>query len=538
VYVGPLAAPDHSNNLIPTTEENRMKTGMQVAAATLVATLFAGGAAAQSNEELKSQIDSLQRQIDQLKGMLERQAAPAPSASAAVPGPGAGPVAKPGNNLTWYVGGGEVTLYGHVDVSLDDQTSGLAGFLNNGQPVTGKNGWVPDVSSNLSYFGVRGMRPVGSDLAAVFQFETEVAFAATTGVSDQAPDTTANKFSLGSRNSYIGLRGKQWGTVYLGKTDTPYKTASARLDPFASTPGDYNAIIGNSGGDNRAEFDARLPHSVWYQSPRIGGFNFGFLVSPGQNRSTDTGLYAMGEPDCAGGNSTAGLNGDNGQPTVCEDGSFGDAYSTAVTYQSGPLYALAGYELHKNVNRRGDEIVPGTIGIRDEMAYKAGVQYTLPSHTTLNFLIERLKRNAITAALDERTRTSTWFAVTQHLTPLDDLNFGWAHAGRTPGQPDQAIQDRTGTLNGPGPSDNSANLLSIGYKHRFIDNRTTWYATYSHLKNDHWAHYSLGAGGHGLPTRNYVGDKFNGGCQDGENCGPPFTGNTAQAVSVGMTYNY
>jgi predicted porin len=507
-------------------------------AAALAVGGFAGSAAAQSNEDLKHQIDSLQRQINQLKDALDRQQmAPAPSAPV-VPSKATGPVGKPGNDLTFYVGGGEVTLYGHVDVSVDDQTSGLAGFINNGQPVTGKNGWVPDISSNLSYFGVRGLRPVTPDLTALFQFETEVAFAATAGVSDQAADTTASKFSLGSRNSYIGLRGKQWGTVYLGKTDTPYKTSSARLDPFSSTPGDYNAIIGNSGGDNRAEFDDRMPHSVWYQSPRMGGFNFGFLFSPGQNRSTNTGLYAEGEPDCTAGNSSAGLNGVNGQPGVCEDGSFDNAYSTALTYQNGPLYALAGYELHKKVNRTGDETVPGTVGIRDEMAYKLGVQYTLPTHTTLNFLIERLKRDAIVEDLNERTRTSTWVAITQHMTPLDDLNFGWAHAGRTPGQPDQGIQDRDGIAAAPGPSDNSANLMSIGYKHRFSDNRTTWYATYSRLKNDHWAHYSLGAGGHGLPTRNFVGDKFIGGCQDGENCGPPFGGNTAQAFSVGMTYNY
>jgi len=501
-------------------------------AASLVAAAFSGPAAAQTdNEALKRQIDSLQRQIDELKSALQRAPAPAPA-------PVSGPAMKPGNNLTFQVGGGEVTLYGHVDVSVDDQTNGLAGFINNGQPVTGKNGWVPDVSSNLSYFGVRGQRPVSRDLTALFQFETEVAFAATPGVSDQAADTTASKFQLGSRNSFIGLRSKGMGTIYIGKTDTPYKTSSARLDPFASTPGDYNAIIGNSGGDNRAEFDDRMPHSVWYQSPRFGGgFNFGFLVSPGQNRSTDTGLYAEGEPDCTAGNSTAGLNGVNGQPGVCEDGSFDNGYSTALTYQSGPLYALAGYELHTKVNRTGDETVPGTVGIRNEMAYKVGVQYTLPTHTTLNFLIERLKRDAITPALDERTRTSTWIALTQHMTPMDDLNFGWAHAGRTPGQPDQGIQDRNGIAATPGSSDNAANLFSIGYKH-FFDKSTTWYATYSRLKNEQWAHYSLGAGGHGLPTRNFVGDKFIGGCLDGGNCGPPFGGNTAQAFSVGMTYNY
>ena len=371
---------------------------------------------------------------------------------------------KPGNDLTFQVGGGELTLFGHVDVSVDYQTNGMSGYKNGGQTVTGNNGWLSDVSSNLSFFGIRGERPINSDLKALFQFETEVAYAATPGASDQAPDGTAQKFSLGSRNSYVG--------------------------------------------------------------------------SPGQNRSTNTGLYAQGEPNCTGSNSSAGLNGNAGQPTSCADGSFGTAYSVALTYEAGPLYVTGGYELHKSVNRIGDETVAGTIGIRDESAYKLGVRYTLPTRTTVNLIAERLQRNAITPALDERTHTATWLAVTQGLTNYDDLNFGWAHAFRTPGQPDQGVQDKFGNGATPGPSNNGASLFSIGYKHRFLDKRTTAYVTCSRLANGYWGHYSLGAGGHGLPTRNYVGDKFIGGCQDGGVCGPPFAGNTDQALSVGLTYDF
>src|SRR5262249_44708542 len=277
---------------------------------------------------------------------------------------------KPGKDLTFQVGGGEVTLYGHVDVSLDEQTNGMGDFHHAGQQVTGRNGWMPDVSSNLSMFGIRGNRALTKDLKGVFQFETEVAYAATPGASDQATDGGAQKFSLGSRNSYVGLQSATYGAIKLGKTDTPYKTSTGRMDPFASTPGDYNAIMGNSGGDNRAEFDSRLAHSAWYESPRWSGFSFAMLYSPSQNRSTDNGLYAQGEPDCTGGNSTAGLNGNNGQPNPCEDGAFGNAFSIAGHYQAGPLYAILGYELHKRVNRKGDEIIPGTIGVRDEAAYK------------------------------------------------------------------------------------------------------------------------------------------------------------------------
>ncbi len=500
---------------------------------------FGGIASAQSStQEMRQQIDLLQKQIESLNKRLDQAeqkatAQPAPAAAATD-----GNSIKPGNDLTFRVGGGEVTIYGHADVSVDSQTNGMAGYLHNGNPVTGINGWLPDVSSNGSFFGIKGERAIDKDLKAVFQFETEIAYSATPGASDQGTDGTAQKTGLGSRNSYVGLQSAAYGAIKLGKNNSPYKNSTGRMDPFADTPGDYNAIMGNSGGDNRTEFDMRLPHSVWYESPKINGMSFSALVSPGQNRSTGSGLYAQGEPDCAGGNSTNGVNSNAGSVASCVDGSFTTAYSAALAYEAGPLYITGAYELHKAVNRTGDETSAGTVGIRDESGLKLGVQYTFPTRTTVNFIVERLKRDAITASLDERTHTATWLAITQNLTPYDDVNFGWAHAGRTPGQPDGGVEDKLGNDAVPGASANGANLLSVGYKHRFLDKRTTSYITFSRLTNEYWGHYSLGAGGHGLPTRNYVGDKYIGGCQDNGVCGPPFAGNTAQAISVGMTYDF
>ena len=513
-----------------------------VALAVSLALGCVGNAHADQASDMQAKLDALQKEIQELQaqiGALRKKQEQAAPAAAAAPAKAPANEVKPGKELVFKAGGGEVQLYGHADVSLDDQTNGMTGFIHNGLPVTGHNGWVPDVSSNLSFFGVRGNRAVSDDLKGVFQFETEIAYAATPGASDQAADTTAQKFELGSRNSFVGLQSEEYGAIKLGKTDTPYKTATARLDPFASTPGDYNAIMGNSGGDNRTEFDFRAPHAVWYESPNIQGVHANFLVSPGQNRSTNTGLYAQGEPDCTGGNSTGGINGNPDlTPTSCTDGSFATLYSVDFTYESGPLYATVAYEVHKDVNRTGDEIIPGTIGIRDESAYKLGVQYTFPTKTTLNVLVERLQRDAITDSLDERTHTATWLALTQGLTPFDDLNLGWAHVGRTPGQPVEGVEDKFGNPAPAGSSNNEANLYTIGLKHRFVDKRTTAYLTYSSLVNGYWAHYSLGAGGHGLPTRNYVGDKFIGGCQAGGTCGPPFSGNNAEAVSVGVTYDF
>jgi predicted porin len=432
---------------------------------------------------------------------------------------------KPGKDLVFKIGDkSEVQIYGHADVSYDDQTSGLGHNVG----AVGGNGYVSDVSSNLSFFGVRGDRLLNDDLKGVFQFETEVFYSATPGASNNAADSTAQKTGLGSRNSYIGLESTTFGAIKLGKTDTPYKSSTARMDPFASSVADYNSIMGNTGGDTRAEFDVRLPHSVWYESPKWAGWSFNALLSPGQNRNAENDGYALGEPDCTGSNSAN--TGD------CTDGSFGTAYSTSVSYQAGPLYFTAAYELHKDVNRIDDELdaPAGSVGIRNESAWKAGVQYKFPTDTTANFIYEKLKRDAITSAYDERTRSGTWLALTQKVTPADDVNFGWAHAGRTPGEPAAGPGPAfTGgscvvgvSCPGGGSVADAANQYSIGFKHHFDGDRMTWYAVATELKNDQWGHYAIGVSGHGITTRN----------QDG--AGNPFTGNTLKAISVGMTYDF
>jgi len=195
-----------------------------VALAVSLALGCVGNAHADQASDMQAKLDALQKEIQELQaqiGALRKKQEQAAPAAAAAPAKAPANEVKPGKELVFKAGGGEVQLYGHADVSLDDQTNGMTGFIHNGLPVTGHNGWVPDVSSNLSFFGVRGNRAVSDDLKGVFQFETEIAYAATPGASDQAADTTAQKFELGSRNSFVGLQSEEYGAIKLGKTDTP-----------------------------------------------------------------------------------------------------------------------------------------------------------------------------------------------------------------------------------------------------------------------------------------------------------------------------
>src|SRR5690348_11586377 len=71
-----------------------------------------------------------------------------------------------------------VQLYGHLDLSVDDVTKGIKD-----PTAVGKVGWQPDISSNLSYLGVRGNHDIGGGLRFVFQMETQVDVSATPGPS-------------------------------------------------------------------------------------------------------------------------------------------------------------------------------------------------------------------------------------------------------------------------------------------------------------------------------------------------------------------
>src|SRR6266571_4783041 len=224
-----------------------------------------------------------------------------------------------------------VQLYGHLDLSADVITKGIAGKTDaTGNTATGKLGWQPDVSSNLSYLGLRGGRDLPGGLRAVFQIETQIDVAASPGpspVNQASQGNVDNKVlgALSSRNSFLGIAGN-FGALKLGKTDAPYKLSTARMDPFSATIGDYNSIMGNTGGDNRAEFDTRLSHAMWYESPKWGGASFSALFAPGQNRASDNSINASGEPDCTGGGGTGALGSSAANPTSnglfpCSDGS-------------------------------------------------------------------------------------------------------------------------------------------------------------------------------------------------------------------------
>src|ERR1035438_1359942 len=210
---------------------------------------------------------------------------------------------KPGKDLTFFTPGGEITAYGQLDVSLDVATKNANGAITRqpqGDTTVGNFGWMPGISTNISYLGVRGFQRIPTQsFNFVYQFEAGIDISAAPG-DKQSNSNLSNQVNgaLFSRNSYIGLASSAWGAIKVGKSDGPYKNSTAALNPFSGMIGDYAVIMGNSGGDNRVEFGTRVSHAIWYESPVFGGgFQFNVLFSPGQNRADDSSNLASGRSE-------------------------------------------------------------------------------------------------------------------------------------------------------------------------------------------------------------------------------------------------
>ena len=118
------------------------------------------------------------------------------------------------------------------------------------------------------------------------------------------------------RNSFVGLAGN-FGTVLMGRHDTPLKISTGPLDLFADTMADYNNTVGFQ--------DLRADNVIAYISPSFSGFQLAAAVH-------------------AGGGATAATNA-AGVPIFNDDAdSLAEAYSLAAIYKNGPWYAGLAYE--------------------------------------------------------------------------------------------------------------------------------------------------------------------------------------------------
>src|SRR5690606_23488755 len=121
---------------------------------------------------------------------------------------------------------------------------------------------------------------------------------------------SGNAGTLASRNTFLGLQGG-FGTVRLGRFDTPVKLIGRQVDLFANQVGDLRNLVRARPAPER--FDERPHNSVGYDSPKFGGLSAGLQYS---------------------------TNSDDGATATNDN----DTVSLAINYAEGPAYVGVGYE--------------------------------------------------------------------------------------------------------------------------------------------------------------------------------------------------
>lgn len=357
---------------------------------------------------------------------------------------------------------GNVVIFGKMHLSYDMLSTGDASTPF-GTSTSGVS--TNQVSSNNSRIGFKGSEDLGNGLSAVWQVDQAV----------NADGEGSGAFGgAGLRNTFIGLKGNTWGTVMLGRHDTPYKTSTRKLDPFGDGIADNRNIMGGVKvstasnamfGSSLASFDQRASDMVAYMSPDFNGFKGSVAYVAGAEKAA------------------------NGQTK-------GDAWSAAGTYSNGPLYVALAYERHNfGTSGSGDLASPnfkidlgGTtfnlttpFADREEHAWKLGAGYKIDAFTV--------------AAVYEKTSDDLGNADPALSTACGGSDCLGHHAYTLAGTYTmgnnvlKAAYTRAGDLGNV--SNTGGNQWAVGVDHHF-SKRTTIYALYSKINNDSDANYRLG----------------------------------------------
>lgn len=304
-----------------------------------------------------------------------------------------------------------VDVYGSLNLSVDSVSTDQPGVTD---------GTLNRVSSNSSRIGFKGSEDLGGGLSALWQIEMGLNMDGNGNQNTPGGIANASSGNHTLRNSFVGVSSKDMGTVLLGVHDTPYKLATARLDPFVDTTGDYNIAIGSVNGTNA--FELRANNVLAYVSPSFSGF-------------TASAAYVFGNE----------LN--NGAQA-----DFG-AYSLSGTYTQGPLFASLAYEKHNNIGA-------GVNGADDRSAWKLGAGYTF-GDTRVGFVYEAASQDGATA-----TDRNAWaLNVAHNMGPITLMGAYYSMG------------------DGDTAADTAANAWALGANYA-MSKRTSVYARYMIINND------------------------------------------------------
>lgn len=328
------------------------------------------------------------------------------------------------------------TVYGNAHMSVNS-VSGVGANTNSAAAATaaGTDGQsMTAVTSNSSFIGVKGSEDLGAGLKAVYQFELGFNLDGEAGGINNGTTTTlanqnaaASGLGGASRNSMVGLGGS-FGTVMLGRWDSPIKMVGRKYDLFGDQVGNNRVVLGGQGLTHAV--DGRHNNVIAYVSPTFSGVNATLAYVPGANAGDSAGNEYL-----------------NGQAKKT------DAFSANVMYTAGAFDAGLGYINIANVL--------GTNTDKSMNAYRLGAGYTFGA----------ARVNGIYQLAD--------YSVNNDVKSLGAYGIGASYkvtaAGTVKGQY-MLAENKSNTEGG-------ANSITVGYDHAMSKN-TTVYALYAAVQNN------------------------------------------------------
>jgi predicted porin len=162
----------------------------------------------------------------------------------------------------------ETTVYGKFHVSIDSYDNDTDGI----SVTAPREAEGLAVSSNSSRLGFKGSSDLGGGLSVIYQTESTI------GVDGSGS-------SLSNRNTFLGLKGG-WGSVRVGREDSPVKNIGRKVELFGDQVGDSRSVI--RGTPWGADLDPRNSDMIRYDSPKLGPVSFAVQWVPDEDSSDNT----------------------------------------------------------------------------------------------------------------------------------------------------------------------------------------------------------------------------------------------------------
>lgn len=315
-----------------------------------------------------------------------------------------------------------VDIYGVMNLSVERIDSSVSGKDKS-----------TSINNNSSRLGFKGTEDLGGGLAAIWQIESSIAADNGSG-------------SLAARNTFVGLKGG-FGTVMLGKIDTPMKGLGRAVDNFGDGIADSRNILGSTRVAGANIWDARTNNSIQYVTPDFSGLSASLAYV------TDTGI----------GNNT------NAPCITGLDCNKNDAWSVAANYNNGPLLLGAGYEKHNVLNATTS---PNDISSK---IWRVIAGYSFAG-AKIGGLYEKASGDLLSNN-DNLADRKAWGLFGNYAIGAITLKANYLKA------------DDTSNV-----ANSSAKQYTLGADYA-LSKRTTAYAFYAKVKNDSAAGYGLGAAG-------------------------------------------